>query len=498
MRRRFLFAIIAIGLLFLGPNGHGQGAGVNFDPVAAQIKRGYFAQLPFERIDMVNGNLLLSFTDLALPGNAGMGLRFVRTFNKQTNLWHFGLDGVPMEVIEPEAPFPSGPGESRHPPKLKMADGNIYVTSPQASLEATDVWITPRFWRYTLATRTVDLPNGWTATYSEDPGRALLQEVHDTYGNQISVQWEPYDPQDVTLRRPAAFFQTVGGDTREIDLTYDTSFSDLPRTMTFNGRVWTYNYDSNGITLTSLVMPAGDTWGFDYSDGLTVTTPKGGTVRYGFTSQQFPDDPQGFQRMVVSSRTTGGREVTAGHWTFSYSPQDPSHLGSFGYVDGPQALHLFFRHDWSGLGGEWLLSESTLSSGATELNHFSRQYTMRRFMPWQSTGTIPLPSVDTLVQDGQTYSISYDYDEDDDAHHFGDFHRPRRVTEAGQLTRTTDTQFEYGFGDLYLLNRTRSVTVTVAGESFTKSYGYESSTGFLTVENVFGVARWVRKRGDVD
>src|SRR3954469_25405 len=221
MRRRIAFVLISIGFLLLGRDGRGQAPSVTFDPVAAQVKRGYFAQLPFERIDMVNGNLLLSFTDLVLPGNAGMDLRISHSFNKQTNLWKFGLDGVPMEVLEPDAPFPSEPGESRHPPKLRMADGNIYVTSPQASLSATDVWITPRFWRYTLASRTVDLPNGWTATYSDDPGRALLQEVHDPYGNQISVEWEPYDPQELTIRRPAAFFQTVGGDTREVDLAYD-------------------------------------------------------------------------------------------------------------------------------------------------------------------------------------------------------------------------------------------------------------------------------------
>ena len=372
MRRRFALLFGLLCVLSLSRGGHGQGAGATFDPVAAQIKRGYFAQLPFERVDMVNGNLLLSFTDLTLPGNAGMDVRIVRTFNKQANLWKFGLDGVPIEVLEPEAPFPEGPGESRHHPSLRMADGNIYVTSPLNGLESTDVWITPRFWRYTLATRTVDLPNGWSATYSDDPGRALLEEVRDPYGNQISVDWEPYDPQDVTLRRPAAITQTIGGDVREVTFTYETSFSTLPKTMTFDGRVWTYNYDGNGITLTSVELPAGGAWGFDYTDGLTVTTPQGGSVHYGFTSQLFPDDAPGPAREVVSSRTTAGRDVTPGNWSFTYSPQDASHAGSFATVEGPQNVRLSFRHDWSGLGGEWLLSESSLSSGASELNHFSR------------------------------------------------------------------------------------------------------------------------------
>src|SRR5262249_36566408 len=149
-------------------------------------------------------NLLLSFTDVVLPGNAGMDLRLGHTFNKQTNIWTFGIAGIPMEVVEPDAPAPDG---TPHPPKLRMADGNIYETHPYSSRDATDVWITTQFWRYTMpAQRTqsgfsqspvVDLPNGWSATYSHDFGRALLQEVHDPYGNQITVEWDTYDPHDL-------------------------------------------------------------------------------------------------------------------------------------------------------------------------------------------------------------------------------------------------------------------------------------------------------------
>jgi hypothetical protein len=42
-----------------------------------------FSQLPCEHIDPLTGNLLLTFTDLVLPGNAGFDLRIQRTYNSK-------------------------------------------------------------------------------------------------------------------------------------------------------------------------------------------------------------------------------------------------------------------------------------------------------------------------------------------------------------------------------------------------------------------------------
>jgi hypothetical protein len=49
----------------------------------SQPNRAYASQLPFEQIDPLSGNLMLQFTDLVLPGNAGRDLRFQRTFNRK-------------------------------------------------------------------------------------------------------------------------------------------------------------------------------------------------------------------------------------------------------------------------------------------------------------------------------------------------------------------------------------------------------------------------------
>ena len=46
-----------------------------FDANGFQKHRDYFSQQPFEHIDTLTGGLILTHTDLVLPGNAGRDLR---------------------------------------------------------------------------------------------------------------------------------------------------------------------------------------------------------------------------------------------------------------------------------------------------------------------------------------------------------------------------------------------------------------------------------------
>jgi hypothetical protein len=122
-RIRFAYSAIVLTLLvFTGASLPGQDSDPSFIPIGLHPKQAYFGQLPFESIDMVNGNLILTFTDLVLPGDAGMHLVVQRTFNRQGTGWHFGLRGVPMEVTNPEAPWPQGDPD-RIRPSLRTADG---------------------------------------------------------------------------------------------------------------------------------------------------------------------------------------------------------------------------------------------------------------------------------------------------------------------------------------------------------------------------------------
>src|ERR1051325_6282836 len=94
---RFI-ALIGVFLATLGVAG--SAAAQTSDPIidaaGFQANRPIFAQIPFETIDMVSGNLILSYTDCVLPGNAGFDLAFTRTYNGNTHQWHFGIANAPM------------------------------------------------------------------------------------------------------------------------------------------------------------------------------------------------------------------------------------------------------------------------------------------------------------------------------------------------------------------------------------------------------------------
>ena len=97
-------SLLVVGLV-LAAMVHGrailfQSGGPGFDPVGLQADRGYFSELPWETVDMVNGNLILKFTDLVLPGNAGMDLRFVRQYNGHGG-WQFGVEGGASSTLSP-------------------------------------------------------------------------------------------------------------------------------------------------------------------------------------------------------------------------------------------------------------------------------------------------------------------------------------------------------------------------------------------------------------
>jgi hypothetical protein len=200
--------------------------------VGPRAERGYFSVMPFDQVDMANGDLRLSFTDLVLNGDAGMDLRFSRSFSLQgtalPDRWAFSFVDVPILMKNPVNPSPSS-----WSPTLVMGDGS---TRPLYSGIVSGYLVTTEFWRYHVSSRTLYLPNGWVATYesSGNPtGGIMLVEVHDPFGNQITPTW------DTTTARPwkpTSVSQTVSGTTRTVTFQYLGQNPRLPSTMTFGSR----------------------------------------------------------------------------------------------------------------------------------------------------------------------------------------------------------------------------------------------------------------------
>src|SRR5438067_1966002 len=78
--RNFLIAFLAVALLAHELAGASDPI---FDAKGFNPNREFVSELPFEHIDPMTGNLLLTYTDLSLPGNAGFDLKIQRTYNSK-------------------------------------------------------------------------------------------------------------------------------------------------------------------------------------------------------------------------------------------------------------------------------------------------------------------------------------------------------------------------------------------------------------------------------
>jgi len=93
-------ALVVVAWIVGALSASAQSAGT--DAGGFQPNRAYFSPEPFEHFDMQSGNLLLTFTDLVLPGNAGRDLRFTRVAHvgggASTANQVLGLEGYVMYV----------------------------------------------------------------------------------------------------------------------------------------------------------------------------------------------------------------------------------------------------------------------------------------------------------------------------------------------------------------------------------------------------------------
>jgi hypothetical protein len=206
--------------------------------------RDYFSEMPFEHIDTLTGSLVLRFTDLALPANAGRELRFERSYNSKTRGWNFGVAGVPLFISNPSVPV-----EHSHPqdgtPALHLSDGSTrklaWHTFPDKAI-STDFWLFDR----TGSPRRLFFPNGDYCDYENDPltqYQVRVKECRDVFGNKNIFAWTltptPPAPPILTITQEVA-----PSPSRVITVTFPTGLNpglQYPLELTYDGRTWTYS-----------------------------------------------------------------------------------------------------------------------------------------------------------------------------------------------------------------------------------------------------------------
>jgi YD repeat-containing protein len=478
------------------------------DAKGFQHGHSYFTKMPFESVNTANGALVLTFTDLELPGNAGRSLKFQRTFNSKDFYWTFGIAGLPLWVRDdpwPQPPISTGIAAYTGDGAEHMFGTGAYEY-PNNYIESTRITFTDQFWRYDRSTRLLSMPDGSRNQYNAD-GKLLTHT--DPFGNEVRFLWIA---QNGTTPPRVQITQDLGDEERVITITMPGGpglcilgvSGCRPVSMEVDGRTWTY-------TLTTAQPPQGAPWQFI---GDTLITPFGGEIRYTFEDLPFPDAsaPPGwrqFTRVLRTREVVDPRGESGGIWRYDYEFDGPSvaNWSKETAPDGTATTH-YYSYD---IGTPQPSPGNNFAVGA----YPARTYVMRRrtvekagvlleeedlVYKWQSipssraADALPAIQSRTLTRGGRTYTTTYAYR----ATNYGDYHNPERVEESNNAPGASGRVITYEYASTpngpyaspFIVGKTTLERTEVNGEAFEQRWQYDGGTltkGFVTSHTEYGV-----------
>jgi YD repeat-containing protein len=485
-----------------------------FDARGFNRDRDYFNQLPYEHIDPLTGNLILTFTDLVLPGNAGFDLVIRRTYNSK--IYRSNQPGTLDEDSWAGVGWTLHLGRIRNPTAgvpgpVEMADGSSHKLYNR--LGGQGGFISRDHWLYDKNTARLSLTNGLVYTFGRPvtlgSGQQFLYvtRIEDPFGNRVDVTYMTgagLPPDGI-----ASIVQDLGGQQRTVTFTAGGPRQSLQSMSYINqNRTWTYttaNTNSAGFSLLTQVQPPeGPPWVYGYDTTAPVeneltqmTTPRGGIVFYAYSEVEFRiGNPFPTRSRAVTGRSTAGRDVSPGSWSYAYaqgSGRDQTVITS----PCVTTTHTFLGvGNFGTQGAVWrigLPSRIVTSTGGTVLQEETRNWAPSVAISGDEEIVglnrdtdifVPLLASRRITRGERNYDTSYAYN----TANFNDYARAATIGETGELTRTTSRTFRYGFTP-YIVDRLGSETVNAGGTAFTKSYDYSNASGFMTAESIFGISR---------
>lgn len=466
---------------------------------------GALSFFPWERIDPYSGNVLLTFTDIDLPGNAGFNLTIRRYYNVKNGFGRsldYGFPFLATHVTQG--------GWVLVYPVLSTADGSLLRTLQDPN-DAT-IYRTTNHWVYHVDTRVLETPNG-VRYYYDDDDHPLYKE--DAFGNRIDVVPDANGP---SWRVGGLVQHLSATESRTVTFGYDQAGM---FTITANGRTWTYGVVNGSDTATD---PTGATWTFSGGTAtppaeftasahtVTVTTPTGGWVSYLMVYHDEypwkqergqpcvnppepcprpPQDPRWLQD-AIRQRDTGGADITPSTLTFAYSSVDDEGSAVYTEIAGANGTDYSSIYAYSKVYGPFRPDDSehilgsVLGPGPRQTDYTIAKCTVPGVVEedrsdlsnikYLSRDWFPLVITGATTQNGRTYTRQWtDYD--------CTFGQPLTVVESGDYTRTTTFVYETTTGSTYRAPRPTSVDVN----GLTTTMEYEPYTGFMTSRTAAGV-----------
>lgn len=307
--------------------------------------------------------------------------------------------------------------------------------------------------------------------------------IEDRNGNWMNIE---YDTDASPPGMEAALSRVTTSDGRTITFTYTdrTDYTKIRLTrISANGQSWDYNYTTiTGISggyyyLSGVTRPDGTDWDYTYHSKTAgqpgnrilqrVTHPYGGTITYNYDYKCFMAPSVGcssayntFNSLVVSSKSVGGRDVSGGTWTYSYSPGSSVDTTTVNFPGGKHVYQHYGAHSVYGsatLNGKRLWKVGLLTKHET---YNGSSLVHREVYTWDAPYKIsnekyvrpPYDGSDSahgyyyddytwapvllrtdITRDGATYTTTHS--------NFDASYNPQTVTESGQDNRTTSLTY---------------------------------------------------------
>jgi hypothetical protein len=452
-----------------------------FDPLEEfnangfEQNRDYFSASPNEHIDPMTGNAILTFTDLVLPGNAGLDVRVQRVYNSKIYR-NFNSQG---DLLDEDSW--AGVGWTMHMGRILDPEGTPVVELSEGSrqmtfqhIDSSGRFITKNYWVYdrNLSVPKLMLTNGIVYEFGAHiNGARYVTRISDPFGNEIDVTYgnpgagEPADGIKTITQHLSA------SQTRLVTFNYETiqARKNL-KSITYVGDktyTWTYVHETVPVggplhsLLTEVEPPEGPSWSYTYYESASpryelkrMTTPSGGWTEYSYSTVQFhnPGSLTIVNSRAVTQKTTGGQDISGGTWTFSYAQGSNKDRSTFNSPCGQ------VKYEFMGIGNQsfqveaWqvglLKEEETLDGPVLERVEFVWQKSDAISNDSFSTGTrtdydtwVPLLEQRIVTRGSSTFTTTNSYS----SSNFNDFGRPNHVTESGDRNRTIDVTFDYNF-----------------------------------------------------
>lgn len=440
-----------------------------------QSNRHYINQNHHENIDPFTGSLQHHYVDLHLPGNGGLDIKIIRSYNS-TNVdqthptqpvtsagwgWtvHFGRILKPKDNF---ACFDKNTQSAVDNPILELPDGSrqLLAFTGSSSLKAT----TAQRWRvdcHSGGGLLVTSPDGVMYEMSQAVGSgstiAPVYEWHtkkitDRNGNYITINYVSDTSREIRS------INTRDG--RSVSFSYWDSGTTSARIRSFSaaGQTYQYNYHLSGTTgtyqLSEVVRPDGNSWKYAYNGSTgasaggylmtSVEYPQGGSIKYSYEYVYFDSQSNPYSRSSVVSRK---QTSDSGTWSFRYSPG-----GSSSYDETTAETptgNIVYKHigpNFAGSGKVWmvgLLVEKKVGSSQTEKYEWEGQKISSEnyFRPGafvtkvDSLTNAPILKSKKITRDGATYQTTYS--------NFDDYGNPRQVAESGPEGGNRTTSISY-------------------------------------------------------